>query len=95
MHPNKVDRTQLQQLTDLPNVGGAVAKDLNDIGIERPEQLIGRDPRQLFEQLCDATGQRHDPCMLDTLMSIVSFMDGGRALPWWSFTAERKRLLQQ
>jgi hypothetical protein len=34
---------------------------------------------------------RQDPCVLDVFMSIVHFMDGGEALPWWSFTEERKR----
>lgn len=28
--------------------------------------------------------------LLDVFMSVVSFMAGGPALPWWTFTAERK-----
>jgi hypothetical protein len=27
-------------------------------------------------------------------MSAVRYMEGAEALPWWSYTAERKRLLK-
>ncbi|HSH95895.1 MAG TPA: helix-hairpin-helix domain-containing protein, partial [Roseimicrobium sp.] len=35
-------------------------------------------------------GLRHDPCMLDTFIAAVRFMDGGPKKPWWAFTKERK-----
>ncbi|QSX30442.1 helix-hairpin-helix domain-containing protein [Shewanella cyperi] len=90
MKPSKVDRNKLQTLTDLPNVGEATAADLRLLGIDKPEQLCGKDPFTLYIELCDLTGVRHDPCVLDVFMSLTSFMDGGPALPWWDFTAERK-----
>jgi hypothetical protein len=46
----------------------------------------------LFRALEQRTGQRQDSCVLDTFMAAVHFMEGGEARPWWSFTAERKRL---
>ena len=46
MHPSKVDRSRLHRLTDLPNVGPAMAKDLLLLGIERPEQLEVLEPRR-------------------------------------------------
>jgi len=91
MHPAKVDRKQLSRLEDLPNVGPAMAKDLRLLGIEKPSDLIGRDPFEMYERLCTLTGSRHDPCVLDLFMSVTSFMAGGPALPWWAFTEERKR----
>lgn len=39
MHPDKVDRRQLIQLTDLPNVGRAAAADLQLLGIRRPDAM--------------------------------------------------------
>ncbi len=92
MHPSKVSRDRLTCLTDLPNVGVSIAGDLRLLGIEQPQQLIGQDPIDLYQKLCQATGQRHDPCVLDTFMSIVSFMDGQPAKPWWEFTESRKQL---
>jgi hypothetical protein len=34
---------------------------------------------------------RHDPCMIDMLISVVRFMDGEPPQPWWAYTAEHKR----
>ncbi|PWF48378.1 helix-hairpin-helix domain-containing protein [Massilia glaciei] len=94
MNPSKVDRNKLERLEQLPNIGKACAADLRQLGIETPQGLIGRNACDLYEELCIVTGVRHDPCMLDTFMSIVSFMEGGPALPWWSFTEQRKRMLK-
>jgi hypothetical protein len=86
------DRTTVARLDQLPNIGMAIAEDLRMLGIEHPQQLIGQDPLQLWQTLEQETGQRHDPCVLDTFMAAINFMEGGEARPWWSFTAERKRL---
>lgn len=48
----------------------------------------------MYEALCKATGARHDPCVIDVFMSAVRYMEGAEPLPWWSYTAERKRLLK-
>lgn len=68
-----------------------MAKDLRLIGIETPEQIEGRDPFDMYAQLCIATGSRHDPCVIDVFMSITAFMAGEPPRPWWDFTSERKR----
>jgi hypothetical protein len=92
MHPDKVRRETTKTLTDLPNIGPAMARTLLRIGIERPEQLAGRDPVALFGELCEKTGKRQDPCVLDVLMSVTDFMNGGAPKVWWAYTAQRKRL---
>jgi hypothetical protein len=81
------------KLEDLPNVGPAVAGDLRLLGIMRPKQLHGRDPYKLYDRLCRITRQRHDPCLLDTFIAIVRFMEGEPVRPWWYYTVERKRRL--
>ena len=81
------------RLEDLPNVGPAVAADLRAIGITRPAQLAGRDPYALYEALNRHTGVRHDPCVLDTFIAVVRFVEGAPAKPWWAYTPERKRTL--
>jgi len=88
----KIDRDRVFELEDLPNVGRAVAADLRRIGIRKPGELAGRDPFAMYDQLEQVMGVRHDPCMLDVLISVVRFMEGGPPLPWWAFTAERKRI---
>jgi hypothetical protein len=86
-----IARRSVRALEDLPNVGKSIAGDLRLLGITRPAQLRGRNPRTLYDALGRATGARQDPCVLDTFMSIVDFMNGAPARPWWMYTAERKR----
>lgn len=93
MHPNKVNRQQLHQLTDLPNIGKASAADLRLLGITKPAQLQGRDAYQMYASLCELTGQRHDPCVIDVFLSVIRFIEGEEAQAWWAFTDERKRTL--
>lgn len=90
MNPAKVQRRRVRELIDLPNVGAATAADLRRLGIETPQQLIGRDAWELYESLCRKTGVRHDPCVIDVFLSITDFMQGGEAKPWWHYTAQRK-----
>ena len=89
-----VSRAEFTQLEQLPNVGPAVAEDCRLLGIHRPEDLVGRDPYQMYDELCRLTRTRHDPCLLDTFISAVRFMGGEPAKPWWAYTAERKRELK-
>jgi predicted GIY-YIG superfamily endonuclease len=84
---------QITRLEDIPNAGPAVAGDLRQLGITSPSELQGRDPYALYDNLCRLTGQRHDPCLLDTFIAAVCYMEGGPKRPWWKFTAERKRTL--
>jgi Pathogenicity locus/TfoX C-terminal domain len=88
-----ISRLRMTVLEDLPNVGPAIAADFVRLGIRTPRELAGRDPYALYDELNRVTGTRHDPCVLDTFISAVRFMDGAPALPWWKYTAERKRTL--
>ena len=92
MHPAKVKRETAKNLTDLPNIGPSMARSLHTIGIHNPTQLVGRDPVQLFGELCEATGSSQDPCVLDVLMSVTDFMNGGEPQVWWAYTPERKAM---
>ena len=89
----KKKRKELARLEDIPNIGPAVAGDLRKLGINVPADLLKRDPYAMYDDLCRITGQRHDPCLLDTFIAAVRFMEGGPKKPWWKYTAERKREL--
>lgn len=79
------------RLEDLPNIGPRIAADFRKLGIKEPWQLDGRNPRLLYERLQKITGKRHDPCVLDTFMAAVDFVNGAPARPWWKYTPLRKR----
>lgn len=93
MNPAKVDRQRVKALTDLPNIGPAISADLRRLGIRAPGDLAGRDPFEMYETLCEITGARHDPCVIDVFMSATRFVAGDEPRPWWAYTAERKRRL--
>jgi len=84
---------ELTRLEDIPNVGPAVTADLRQLGITTPSELHGRDPYAMYDDLCRISGQRHDPCLLDTFIAAVRYMAGEAKQPWWKYTAERKREL--
>jgi hypothetical protein len=90
MNPAKVVREKVRVLTDLPNIGPAMAKDFERLGYTTPAQLRGVDPLELYHALCLATNARHDPCVLDVFMSVADFLDGAEPASWWHYTAQRK-----
>lgn len=90
--PKAATSAECQALEQLPNVGPAMAGDLRLIGVQHPSELRGRDAFALYRALERATGHRQDPCVLDTFMAIVDFMNGAPPKPWWAYTDARKRV---
>ena len=86
------NRKTVSRLDELPNIGKAMADSLQLIGIDHPRKLIGKEPFELYGELCAISGKKHDPCVIDVFMSAVHFMESGEPLPWWSFTDERKKI---
>ena len=86
------DRATVQNLTDIVNIGESIADDLRRIGVQDAQQLIGRDPWEIYRKICRHDGVIHDPCVLDVLMSAVEYMKGGAPKKWWKFTAQRKKI---
>jgi hypothetical protein len=90
--PKAGTAAECSALEQLPNIGPSLAADLRLIGIAHPADLRGKDAFALYQQLCAATGQRQDPCVLDTFMAAVDFMRGAPPAPWWHYTPQRKAL---
>jgi hypothetical protein len=86
--------SEASRLEQIPNVGVSIAKDLRAIGISKPTQLKGQDGIALYYKLEEVMGQRHDPCVADTMMAAVDFMNGGKPKPWWKYTKTRKTLIK-
>ena len=93
--PKAASAAECTSLEQLPNIGPALAADLRLIGIHQPRDLCGKDAFVLYQKLCAATGQRQDPCVLDTFMAATDFMRGAPAAPWWKYTGQRKVLFGQ
>ena len=83
-----------RNLEAIPNIGKAIAADLRCIGILTPAQLAERDPLATYRALAGSMGQRHDPCVLYTLIAADHFLRHGETIPWWKFTAVGRELLK-
>lgn len=81
-------------LQQLPNIGPSMVAALQQLGIHHCTDLVGKNPYALHRRLCDITPKWRDPCVIDTFISAIRFMEGAPARPWWAYTAERKQTLQ-
>ena len=88
-----MSRTGIKSLQEIPNIGKAIENNFNIIGVNSPEQLIGKDPYKIYNELCNASNKQHDPCVIDVFISAVRYMEGGPPKKWWQFTEERKNKL--
>ncbi len=82
---------EVTKFTDIPNVGKAMEHDFILLGIRSPKDLAKKDPYSLYKKLEKITGAHQDPCVLDTYMAVVDFMQGAPARPWYAYTKERKK----
>lgn len=88
-----MQRNGIKDFKAIPNVGPAMEKDLIALGLNHPQDLVGKDPYNMYEERCRVTGKHHDPCVIDVFISAVRYMEGGPARKWWEFTNERKERL--
>jgi hypothetical protein len=50
-----VCRSDIIDLEQIPNVGPSISANLRLIGISSPEDLLGKDPYTMYDDLCDTT----------------------------------------
>lgn len=83
-----------RRLQDLISVGPAMLRDFDQLGIHSVPQLAKQDPKKMYARLERLTGQRQDPCVLDTFEAAVAQARNPR-LPaekcqWWYWSRKRK-----
>ena len=83
-----------QQLGNLISIGPAMLRDFELLRIRSVAQLALQSPENLYAKLNRLTGQRQDPCVLDTFCAAVAQAKNPR-LPaeqceWWYWSTKRK-----
>jgi Pathogenicity locus len=83
-----------RKFQDLVSVGPAIERDFQMMGIRSVAQLAKQNPKKMYDKLCKLTGQRQDPCVLDTFEAAVAQAVNPR-LPaekcqWWYWSKIRK-----
>ena len=84
-----------RELGDLISIGPAMLRDFELLGIRTIAQLAKENPQRMYEKMERVTGQRQDPCVLDTFSAAVAQARNPR-LPaekcqWWWWSRRRKK----
>jgi len=84
-------QTGFQQLI---SVGPAIERGFHLLGIHSIAQLAKRNPRKMYDNLCELTGERQDICCLDVFEAAVAQARDPQ-LPteqcqWWYWSRKRK-----
>jgi hypothetical protein len=88
---NMKKKSGKNELRSLCNVGPAIQKDLELLGITTIARLAQAHPDELYERLCKLTGVRQDPCVWDVFAAIIHEAQTGEKTPWWNWTQVRKK----
>jgi hypothetical protein len=83
-----------RKLQDLRGLGKSIELDFHRLGVHSVDELSERDGKQLYDELCELTKVRQDPCVLDTFRCAVAQARNPR-LPaekrdWWWWSRQRK-----
>ena len=83
-----------RQLGDLISIGPAMLRDFAELRIRSVAQLARQNPQRMYERLNRLSGQRQDPCVLDTFCAAVAQANNPR-LPaekcqGWYWSRKRK-----
>ena len=87
--------TDTRKLSDLRGIGVRMLEDFQQLGITSVHQLRSKDAAQLYARMCELSGTRQDPCVLDTFRCAIE-QARNPALPreqqdWWYWSGLRKR----
>lgn len=76
-------------LRAIPGIGPSLARDLTELGIREPNDLHGRDPEQMYVDLCELRGVNIDRCVLYAfrcaVYSVSTDQPDPELLKWWNW----------
>ncbi len=83
------EQATLKELQRIPGVGKTIAKDLWNLGIRKISDLKGKNPEDLYEDLCEYQGYKVDRCMLYVFRCAVYYASSEvhdkDLLKWWNW----------
>lgn len=75
------------ELLDIPNIGVAIKKDLESIGITSVEMLKTSNPDDLYDRVCKMKGFKEDRCLLYVFRMAIYYVNNENhdkeKLKWW------------
>lgn len=91
---NISSQKETQRLQDLISIGPAMLRGFELLGIHSVAQLAKSNPHEMYQRLCEITGEQQDLCCLDVFQAAVAQARNPR-LPaakcvWWYWSRKRK-----
>jgi hypothetical protein len=82
-----------EELTQIPYVGKSIASDLQKIGISKISDLQGKNPQEIYDNICATQGCQVDRCVLYVCRSAVYYAETSypdpEKLKWWNWTDKK------
>ena len=82
-------KSEQKNLQQMPGVGEAIAQDLWELGFKSVQELSGRDPEKMYQELCALKGIQVDRCVLYVFRSSVYYAShqkhDPKLLKWWNW----------
>jgi hypothetical protein len=79
----------LRKLMVIPGVGKSIGEDLYSLGIEKVEDLRGKDPQKLYDKSNRFAGKVQDRCLLYVFRCAVYYAENTKweeeKLKWWNW----------
>jgi nucleotidyltransferase/DNA polymerase involved in DNA repair len=81
----------IKELSQIPGIGKSIATDLYHIGIQKIDDLKGKDPQLLYEHSNQFAGCVQDRCLLYVFRCAVYFAETPKneqepeKLKWWNW----------
>lgn len=90
----RIARMDARQLKELRGIGRKMLEDFSLLGVGSVTQLKSEDAQTLYDRMCELTGTRQDPCVLDTYRCAIEQARNPN-LPeeqrdWWYWSRVRK-----
>lgn len=84
-----IKKESIKDFRRIPGVGARIAEDLWNLGFRTVDELKGKDPEKLYEDLCNLQGCKVDRCMLYVFRCAVYFASNKnhdpKLLKWWNW----------
>jgi len=78
-----------KDLQKIPGVGRSISKDLVDLGYRKVNELKGKNPETMYQNLMDLRGEHIDRCVLYVFRCAVYYASNSKHEPdllkWWNW----------